>query len=478
MRNQSVPTTLLASAGVVFTLPTFAQQEPNVLIIYMDDMGYSDISCYGQQKWHTPNIDRLGQEGIRFTAAYSASAVSSPSRAALLTGRYPSRMGIKDVFFPESYTGIPESEVLISELLKEKGYATGVIGKWHLGHRDKYLPLQRGFDEYFGIPYSNDMTAQVYLRGNEVEEFHIDQSQMVKRYTHETIDFINRHQDQPFFLYLAHNMMHVPVFCSEEFRGRSGHGLYGDTVLEIDWSVGRIIDTLEEKGLLENTLVVFSSDNGPWLQEGPLGGEADPWREGKGTSFEGGVRVPYLVYWKGKIQPAVREDIVTTMDLFPTIAELCGLDVPAGLRIDGYSLTELLLKGGKRVSDQYAYFRDNTVATGLRAGDWKITLPEGQIYGNFWRASTAAHDTLLFNLREDPEEQINLYYKYPEKASEMAEALSTYKKEFGEIPPPLVVGFNDQLRELHQQREEAIEEAKQRGITSKAQQIDGFTNAE
>lgn len=458
--------------------PVNAQQKPNVVIFYIDDMGYSDISSYGQDKWQTPNIDRLANEGIRFTDAYSASPVSSPSRAALLTGRYPNRMGISGVFFPDSYTGIPQDEVLISELLQAAGYATGIVGKWHLGHRERYLPLQNGFDEYFGIPYSNDMTAQVYLRGNEVEEFHIDQSQMTKRYTYEAIDFINRHKEEPFFLYLPHNMMHVPIFCSDEFRGKSGAGLYGDAVLEVDWSVGEVINTLEQQGLLENTLIIFSSDNGPWLQEGPLGGEALGLREGKGTSYEGGLRVPAIAYWKGKISPRVYTDVISTLDWFPTLTHITGIQPPADRKLDGYDLTDVLLNNGQRASNTYAYFRDNRQITGLRVGDWKLTLPEDQIDGNFWRASTAAHDTLLFNLKEDPAETTNFLKKYPEKAAEMKAALEEYKANFGELPPELVTWGSHQLRELQEQRQQVIDEAVKRGIQSKANQIDGFIEAQ
>lgn len=463
-------TPLLSLAGGYMN----AQERPNIVIIYLDDMGYSDLSCYGQQKWSTPNIDRLAQEGIRFTDAYSASPVSSPSRVALLTGRYPARMGIQGVFYPDSYTGIPQEELLLSELLKSAGYATGIVGKWHLGSRDKFLPLRNGFDEYFGIPYSNDMGAQVYLRGNEVEEFHIDQSQMTKKYTAEAKGFISRHKEQPFFLYLAHNMMHVPIFCSEEFRGKSKTGIYGDAVLEIDWSVGEVVKELKKQGVLENTLIVFASDNGPWLQEGPLGGEASPLREGKTTSYEGGVRIPTIACWKGKIVPAERDDIISTMDWFPTIAKMCRIDIPRGIRLDGYDLSNLLLKEGKRTSDVYAYFRDNKDVTGLRAGDWKISLPQGEIKGNFWRTSTAAHDTLLFDLRNDPAERLNLFKTNSSKAREMVVLLDKYKAEFGNIPPALVMTGNHQSEYLRKQRREAIEKAVEKGIQSKAEQIDGF----
>jgi arylsulfatase len=456
-----------------------AQPQPNIVIIYNDDMGYADISCYGQQKWQTPNIDKLSNEGIRFTDFYSASHISSPSRAALLTGRYPARLGIQGVFFPDSYTGIPQEELLLSELLKSVGYSTAIVGKWHLGNRERYLPLQNGFDEYFGIPYSNDMSAQVFLRGNEVEEFHIDQNQMTKRYTQEAVNFISKQKEnQPFFLYLAHNMMHVPIFCSEEFAGKSGHGVYGDAVLEIDWSIGQILKALEDKGLSENTLIIFSSDNGPWLQEGPLGGEAFPLREGKSTSYEGGVRVPAIAYWKGKIIPSVRNDVASTLDWYPTIAHLAGASVPDSIQLDGYDLSDLLLHQGNRESNQYVYFQNNRDATGIRIGDWKLSLPQKQINGNFWRASTAAHDTLLFNLKEDIGEKVNLYKKYPQKAIELVDALEQYKANLGELAPILVMYGNNQLQYLQEQRHNVIKEAEKRGIKSKAKQIDGFIEAE
>ncbi|MDR3268232.1 MAG: sulfatase [Tannerella sp.] len=473
---------LPALSGCV-TAPTASNVDaqaprPNIIIIYNDDMGYADLSCYGQQKWQTPHIDRLAGEGIRFTDLYSASHISSPSRAALLTGRYPARQGIQGVFFPDSYTGIPQSELLLSELLQSSGYATSIIGKWHLGHRERYLPLQNGFDEYFGIPYSNDMSAQVFLRGNEVEEFHIDQTRLTKRYTQEAVDFIGRQKkDKPFFLYLAHNMMHVPIFRSAEFEGKSGHGAYGDAVLEIDWSIGQIVQTLEEKGVLENTLIIFSSDNGPWLQEGPLGGEAFPLREGKSTTYEGGLRVPAIAYWKGKITPAVRNDVASTLDWYPTLAHLAGASLPDNLRLDGYDLSDLLLNGGNRLSDQYVYFLNNRDPSGIRIGDWKLSLPQEQIKGNFWRTTTAAHDTVLFNLKEDIGETVNLYRKYPQKATELVAALEQYKAGFGELPPVLVMYGNHQQKELREQRVDAILDADNRGEKNKSTQIDGFTDA-
>ncbi len=451
---------------------------PNFVFIFMDDMGYADLSCYGETRWTTPHIDELARNGTRFTDCYSASPVSSPSRAGLLTGRYPVRMGIQGVFFPDSYTGMAQEEVTIAELLKPQGYTTACIGKWHLGHRDKFLPLQQGFDEYFGIPYSNDMSAQVYLRGNEVEEYHIDINQLTQRYTQEAISFIRRNADKPFFLYLAHSMMHVPIYVSKEFEGKSGAGIYGDAALEIDWSVGQVVQTLRELGLEENTVIVFTSDNGPWLQEGPLGGCALPLREGKATTFEGGVRVPCIAYWKGHVKPDVNHDVISLMDWFPTVGALTNAPLP-DVKIDGHDLSGVLNGTGQRASNEYAYFRqDDGKVTDFRSGDWKISLPAPAIQGNFWRTSTAAHDILLFNLRDDVSEQHNLAHKYPEKAAEMLAKLKAYTENFGEVPPPLLVWGHNSNAYLQKQRQDAIEQAKAAGTTGKAATVDGFIDVQ
>lgn len=452
-------------------------EKPNFIFIYMDDMGYADVSCYGETRWTTPNIDALAAEGIKFTDCYSASSLSSPSRAGFLTGRYPVRMGIQGVFFPDSYTGMQPEEVTMAEVLKTQGYATSCIGKWHLGSREKFLPLQQGFDEYFGIPYSNDMGAQVYLRGNEVEEFHIDINNVTKKYTEEAIDYIRRKADQPFFLFLAHTMMHVPIYVSEEFAGKSRAGIYGDAVLEVDWSVGKIMETLRELRLDDNTMVVFTSDNGPWLQEGPLGGRALPLREGKMTAYDGGVRVPCIAYWKGQIKPIENTDVVSLLDWFPTVAHLSGGILPE-VQLDGYNITGVLKRNGKRASEDYAYFRNNRDITDYRSGDWKISIPAPGIKGNFWRASTEAHDTLLFNLRGDIGERYNVYHKYPEKAKEILRKMQEYVGNFGEIPPSLVMTGNDASKYLRQQRQEAREKAKTAGIKDKRIKIDGFINVQ
>ena len=318
-------------------------QKPNIVYIFADDLGYGDLSCYGAKDINTPNIDQIAKQGIKFTEFYSASSVCSPSRAALLTGRYPQRMGINTVFFPESFTGIPDTEITIPEILKEKGYATGIVGKWHLGHHYQYLPLQQGFDEYFGIPYSNDMESVVYMRGNEVESYKVKQQYITKTYTKEAQKFITKNKDNSFFLYIAHSMPHVPLYASEEFIGTSKRGLYGDVVQELDWSVGQILKSLREHGILENTLIVFSSDNGPWLAMKEDGGSAGDLREGKTFTFDGGMKVPTVAMWKNRIpQGIINTEVASQMDWFPTIANITGSSIPKGLVIDGLDISKVL----------------------------------------------------------------------------------------------------------------------------------------
>jgi arylsulfatase len=448
--------------------------KPNVVFILMDDMGYADPGCYGQTRWTTPNIDSLARGGIRFTDFYSASPVSSPSRAALLTGRYSVRMGIQGVFFPESYAGMPPEEVTIAEILREEGYATSIVGKWHLGSRERFLPLQQGFDEYYGIPYSNDMSSQVLLRGNDVERFEIDTPNLTLDYTREAVSFIRRNASRPFFLYMAHAMMHVPIYVSQQFEGRSGAGLYGDAMMELDWSVGRVIDALREAGLLENTLVVLTSDNGPWLQEGPLGGEASPLREGKATSFEGGVRVPCIASMPGTITPGVESRVACMLDWMPTIAALSGAVLPA-VTLDGCDISGVLLGNGHRENERYAYFHKNSEVTDLRVGDWKISTPREAIRGGFFRAGTDEHGYLLFNLREDPSERCNLWYKFPGKAAEMLRELESFRAGFGDVPPKLVTGGgNNSIEMLRLQRQQAQENARAAGFVGNRDVSTGF----
>ena len=413
-------------------------QKPNIVYIFADDLGYGDLSCYVAKDINTPNIDQIAKQGIKFTEFYSASSVCSPSRAALLTGRYPQRMGINTVFFPESFTGIPDTEITIPEILKEKGYATGIVGKWHLGHHYQYLPLQQGFDEYFGIPYSNDMESVVYMRGNEVESYKVKQQYITKTYTKEAQKFITKNKDNSFFLYIAHSMPHVPLYASEEFIGTSKRGLYGDVVQELDWSVGQILKSLREHGILENTLIVFSSDNGPWLAMKEDGGSAGDLREGKTFTFDGGMKVPTVAMWKNRIpQGIINTEVASQMDWFPTIANITGSSIPKGLVIDGLDISKVLTdKGNRKNSD--LLFLDGKQLQGYRSGQWKVKLPYKGFRGNKWKQFVKAHDTLLFNLNTDPGEKNNLFEKYPEKAKEILKEMIEKYQDMGKLPPSLI----------------------------------------
>lgn len=412
---------------------------PNIVYIFADDLGYGDIGCFGAPDIKTPNIDKIANEGIKFTELCSASSICSPSRAGLLTGRLPERMGINGVFFPESFTGMPSYEITIAEMLKQKNYATGMVGKWHLGHLKKFLPLQQGFDSYFGIPYSNDMMSVVYMRDNEVEAFDVDQTLITKTYTEEALKYIDENKDNPFFLYVAHNMPHVPIYASENFLGTSERGLYGDVVQELDWSVGKILEKLETLGLMENTLVVFSSDNGPWLVMEDHGGSAGILREGKQYTFEGGVRVPSVAMWKGHIPAGiVSSDLVSQMDWFPTIAELTESELPNDRVIDGRDISKVLYNTGKRADDTYLYI-DLEELQGYRKGDWKVKLPYEGFKGADYKKAVAAHDTLLFNLKSDPGEKNNLYQENKALAIALFKEMRSKYEALGDLPPSLIV---------------------------------------
>jgi arylsulfatase A len=453
----------IALLTVVLSLPacrtssteTGTEALPNIVMIFCDDLGYGDPGCFGNEDIRTPNIDRMAEQGMKFTEFYSASPVCSPSRAALLTGRIPQRMGINGVFFPRSYTGMPLAEVTIADLLKQQGYATGIVGKWHLGHRHEFLPLQRGFNEYFGIPYSNDMESVVYLEGNQVVEVHVDQHFITQTYTEKAVDFIDRHADGPFFLYLAHSMPHVPIYASPEFDGRSGRGLYTDVIEEIDWSVGKVLSALESHGILEHTLVVFSSDNGPWLVMQELGGSAGILREGKQFTFEGGQRVPTLALWPGVI-PAGSQygDMGLMMDWFPTFAEIAGAAVPDDREYDGESILAVL-KGEQTGKAREFLYYDGSLLECYRNGDWKLKLPYKGFEGAPWKQAVAPHDTLLFNLKEDPGEKVNLYFENPGKVAAMASLMEAFRASKGKFPESLAIGdeadhgFYDVLLERH-----------------------------
>lgn len=426
---------------------------PNIIFIYADDLGYGDLGCYGAKDSTgapvaTPNLDALAAGGIRFTDFYAASPVCSPSRAALLTGRYPIRQGINNVFFPESYTGIDSAEVTLAETLRQAGYHTGIVGKWHLGHLPEFRPTRHGFDSYFGIPYSNDMMSVVYLRDDTVEDFTVDQSRITQRYTAEALDFIDTHRQKspqklnaarPFFLYLAHSMPHVPIYASPAFVGKSRRGLYGDVLLELDWSVGEIVRKVRVAGLEANTLIVFSSDNGPWLVKGEDAGSAGPLREGKQTTFEGGMRVPAIAYWKGKI-PAGRVEtgLATMMDWFPTLTWLGGGKLPASRPLDGEDIGSVLAGTGKRRGEQLAYYRGGKLEA-FRLGDWKLKLPYAGSQANGNLLAIATHPLLLTNLRDDIGEQHNLADQNPGKVAEIQAAMAAFQQSLGKLPPAKVV---------------------------------------
>ncbi|MCI0681081.1 MAG: sulfatase [Gemmataceae bacterium] len=417
--------TVGASAGK--TPPRPAKDRPNVVVIFADDLGYGDLGCYGHPTIRTPRLDQMARQGLRFTSFYVAASVCTPSRAGLLTGRYPIRSGMchdtRRVLFPDSSGGLPASEVTIAALLRTLGYATGCVGKWHLGHLPEYLPTSRGFDSYFGIPYSNDMDRVAepklgknifwqpsvkywnvpLLRDARIVERPADQHTLTKRYTEAAVTFIRKNRERPFFLYLAHTMPHVPLFVSKEFAGKSQRGLYGDVVEELDWSVGQVLDALRDEGLSENTLVIFTSDNGPWLIFGLHGGSAGLLRDGKGSTWEGGVRVPCIMSWPGQI-PAGRttSDIASTLDILPTVARLAGGKAPEDRAIDGLDLAPLLLDGGKSPRDTMFFYR-GTRLFAARQGPYKAHFITQPAYGG---AKFEEHERpLLYHLEHDPSEK-------------------------------------------------------------------------
>lgn len=414
------------------------KSKPNIIIILGDDLGYGDIGAFGATDIRTPNIDKLASDGLKFTSFYSTSPVCSPTRAALMTGRFPRRLGIDHVFFPESFTGLPQEEVTLAEALKGNGYTTGIIGKWHLGHHKQFLPLQNGFDEYYGIPYSNDMQGVVYLRGNEVDSIKVNQRYTTKTYTGEAVRFIEKNKNKPFFLYLAHSMPHVPLYASPDFEGKSKRGLYGDVIEEIDWSVGKVTEAVKRNGIEENTLIIFTSDNGPWLVFDIEGGSAGPLRQGKGTTFEGGQRVPGIFFWPGKIKAdRVYADLATQLDLYPTLISITGSQKTQTTKpLDGEDISAVLSGTGKRKGDEFAYYSNGKIEA-FRKGDWKIKLPQEEIRtGGF--TIVEATDTLLFNLKTDMGEKNNLLKSNPAKVKELLSAWVAYEKKIGKTPPPLV----------------------------------------
>ena len=445
---------LLAAA---LALPAAAKQ--NFIVIFADDLGYGDIGPFGNPTISTPNLDRMAAEGQRWTQFYVAASVCTPSRAGLLTGRLPIRNGMASdeqrVLFPDSTGGLQHEEITIAETLKQKGYATAAVGKWHLGHLPQYLPTKQGFDSYFGIPYSNDMDAvpniprhqrfwsakpeyfNVPLLRDETElERPADQYTLTKRYTEEAVTFIRKNREKPFFLYLAHSMVHVPLFASKDFEGRSRRGLYGDTVEEIDWGVGQILAALRELDLDESTLVVFTSDNGPWLTFDDHGGSAGPLRMGKGSTWEGGMREPTVFWQPGLVKPGAVHELGATLDLLPTFAALAGAEAPTDREMDGYDLTPALKGTGESPRDRVFYYRGESVWA-VRQGPWKAHF---KTRSGYLREPMEAHNPpLLFHLDQDPGEQWNVAAEHPE----VIEKLEKLVKEHAATVKPV----KDQLAE-------------------------------
>ncbi len=412
-----------------------SKQKPNIVIIFTDDQGYADVGCFGSVNIKTPHLDRMADEGMKFTDFYVAAPVCTPSRAGLLTGCYPQRLsmalmprgdkgGMGKVLFPNSPGGINPNEITIPEILKTQGYATGMVGKWHLGHHPEFLPTRHGFDSYYGIPYSNDMIPCPIMRNETVIEEPADQTTLTERYTEEAVKFIKENKDQPFFLYLAHNMPHIPLFVSEKFEGTSDGGLYGDVIETIDWGVGQVLDTLDELKLSDNTLVVFTSDNGPWLVYGDHGGFATPLRAGKGTTYEGGMRVPGIMRWKGTIPAgSVTSEVATTLDLLPTIAAISGAEVPKDRIIDGHNILSLIKGEGKSPTDVFYYYHGRELQA-VRAGEWKLRVETTMKYEDIYRRvpnPDAIVPEALYHLPTDIGEQRNLMPRNKKGEENMSE---------------------------------------------------------
>ncbi len=409
-------------ALVVFPDRARSGDKPNIVILFADDLGYGDIGPFGHPTIATPHLDRMAEEGMKLTEFYAAAPVCTPSRAGLLTGRLPVRSGMasdeRRVLFPNSPGGLPDREVTIAEALKQQGYSTAAIGKWHLGHLPEYLPTEHGFDYYYGIPYSNDMKnkrsggpALPLIRNKTIIEQPVNQNTITRRYTREALNFIDRSKDSPFFLYLPYTFPHVPLNASEAFRDTSARGLYGDVVEEIDWSVGKILSYLRNNGLAENTLVVFTSDNGPWLIMNERGGSAGLLRGGKGSTWEGGMREPTLAWWPGTIEAGTVSDAVgSTMDLFTTALHLSGAEIPKDRIIDGINLMPIFRNPRAEGRDHLFYYRGEQIYA-VRMGPWKVHFTTQAGYRD---SPHEQEPPLLYHLRHDPREKFNKAKKHPE----------------------------------------------------------------
>jgi arylsulfatase A-like enzyme len=474
---------------LAFATQVFAEK-PNIVFILADDLGYGDLACYGAKDAATPHIDQMAREGAKFTSCYVA-PVCSPTRAALMTGCIAQRVGIGGVLFPRNNHGLNPDEQTLPELLKAQGYATAIIGKWHLGNQDMFQPLNHGFDYWYGTPASNsqgfDPNLKQYapdcvfregytrenilqskeakcplVRNNIVIEVPADQTQFTQRYTREAIRFITENKDKPFFLYLPHNMPHIPLHASADFAGKSGREIYGDTIQELDWSTGEILRSLKELELDHNTLVIFMSDNGPNTN---TGGSAAPLKGGKGSTLEGGVRVPFIARWPGRIPAAtVSDEAITIMDLLPTLTQLAGGDVPTDRVIDGKDIWPLLAgkPDAKSPHEAIYYLRGRDVA-GIRVGDWKYLVgeasetedpkPEVELTAEEQKLPRKARNALikerskaasqrsgstpvLYHLGEDIGEENNLTAEHPEIVARLKGQMEIFHKELRENTRP------------------------------------------
>jgi arylsulfatase A len=458
-------TLLFALIGLLgFSLPAETRKPPpNVVIIFIDDMGYADIGPFGAKGYSTPHLDRMAKEGRKFTDFYVTQAVCSASRAGLLTGCYNVRVGILGALGPKARHGINPNETTLAELCKQRGYATACYGKWHLGHHKKFLPLQHGFDDYFGLPYSNDMwpyhpgvmhlpmeqrlkrwTHLPLIDGNAVINPKVtgkDQEQLTTQYTERAVAFIEKNKERPFFLYVPHSMVHVPLYVSEKFKGKSKAGLFGDVMMEVDWSVGQILGALRKHKLDKNTLVIFTADNGPWLSYGDHAGSSGPLREGKGTMFDGGCRESTLMWWPGTVPAdSVCKTPAMTIDILPTVAELIGAKLPKHT-IDGKNILNLVTGTNDESPQQAYYFYMGRQLQAIRMGKWKLHFPHGYrtMAGNPGgkdgiptRYSSAKIGLALFDLENDIGETTDVKAKHPEILSKLRALGESMRDELGD----------------------------------------------
>ena len=452
-------TSLILNMGYNSINKLEANLKPNFIVVFVDDMGYGDLGSYGHPTINTPNLDKMAYEGQKWTQFYSASSVCTPSRAALLTGRLPIRNGMigstTRVLFPNSKYGLPQSEITIAEKLKQNGYKTAAIGKWHLGHKKEYLPLQHGFDYYYGIPYSNDMdkingetccpgsqywqkyenerpTSNNYnvplIENNKIIERPADQTTITKRFSNKAVEFIKNNKEDNFFIYLAHNLPHTPLYASEDFLGKSKRGLYGDVIEEIDHGIGLIIEELKKHNLDSNTIIVFTSDNGPWLPFETHSGSAGLLREGKGTTWEGGQRVPGI-FWGAGIKPGVISDLGSTMDIFPTLLEMSNTSMVNDRIMDGISMKNTLLDHEPSRRKAIFYYRSREIYA-VRYREYKAHFITQGSY-NYPKGSDRKiilDKPLLYNLNIDPSEKYNIADKKPEILVEINKTIEMHKK--------------------------------------------------